>query len=165
MLPKRSVLHHVVRSRVATCCTCCLPVLVFDVRCQADSRITVYSAGGTRGTSRKRHPHVRTHLDWTKIASAIEVSDEEFSSTRTHRPNELVAIVQKAKKTGHRYVLKDRFSMEPYAGRKNACEAYTVIAKLHDAALREGVRVSVRRFNMSEDNTCQITFKVLPSSA
>lgn len=101
-------------------------------------------------------------LDYAKIAAGVEeVKDEDIKGTRVQRPNPFTDVVKKAMKSGHRYVIKGRFSMTPYPGKKNACEAYSVVAKLHNAAQREGTKVSVRRFDFADDNTCRVTFKVL----
>jgi hypothetical protein len=103
-------------------------------------------------------------IDLAQIAAGATASvDPELpASTTQKRVLDLapfVALVGKAKRDGKRYDLPGRFSLAPYAGRKNACEAQTVVARLHAAARQVGCKVVVRRVEPTATDT-GIAFKV-----
>ncbi|MCZ2857820.1 hypothetical protein [Blastococcus sp. VKM Ac-2987] len=81
-------------------------------------------------------------------------------SRRDATPNPFTGLVTKAAKDGKRYDLPGRFSLTPYEGRKGACEAFTVVGKLHAAGRSAGVKLNVRRFDTNGQG-CRITFKVV----
>jgi hypothetical protein len=60
-----------------------------------------------------------------------------------------------------RYVLNGDFSTVPYEGRKNANEAYSVMAKMHAAGRDLGIDLRVRRVPNDDGVTCKITFKAV----
>lgn len=101
-------------------------------------------------------------IDYADIAANATVSDADLPATngRPHSgPNPFLALVKAALKDGKRRDLPGRFSLKPYPARVNACEAYTVIGKLHAAARELGVKAQVRRLDPNTDDT-GITFKV-----
>lgn len=104
-------------------------------------------------------------IDFAKLAAGATVAAEpDFPKTAPSRRQgadpALVQLVTEASKDGKRRELSDRFSLKPYAGRKTACEAYTVMGELHRAAREAGVKLAVRRFDGDAD-TCRVTFKVV----
>jgi hypothetical protein len=104
-------------------------------------------------------------IDFAAVAaSATVAATSELPSTSTPRPRldltPLVELIKKAKKDGNRYDLTQRFSLEPYAGRKNACEAQTMVTHLHAAARLAGVKLAVRRVDATAKDTA-LTFKVI----
>lgn len=106
-------------------------------------------------------------FDLTKVARGAQAVDDPAMPAPIRRPakdNPLVPVVEEAARTGKRYVLKDRYSLTPFPGKKGACEAHTVMAQLHRAAKTAGVKLQVRRFDV-KDHTCKITFKVLAKLA
>lgn len=103
-------------------------------------------------------------IDYAELAAnATVAADQALPSTtstrRTAEPNPFLALVKAATKDGKRYDLPGRFSLKPYTGRKNACDAYSVMNKLHAAARQLGVKVQVRKLDPSTDDT-GLTFKV-----
>lgn len=103
-------------------------------------------------------------IDLAQIAAGATASaDPELpalvTSKRALDLAPFVALVAKAKKDGKRYDLPGRFSLEPYAGRKNACEAATVVARLQAAARQVGCKVAIRRLDATAVDT-GLTFKV-----
>lgn len=103
-------------------------------------------------------------IDYAKIAQGATVAtDAELppigGRSRTTAPNPFVELVTAAKKDGKRRDLPGRFSLAPYEGRKAACEAYTVVGKLHAAARQVGCKLNVRRLDPNGTDT-GITFKV-----
>ena len=102
-------------------------------------------------------------FDLSKIAQSAEAVDDDAmppAIRRARQASPFEPIVAEAVKTGKRYVLKDRFSLKPYEGRKGASEAYTVMAQLHRAASALGTNLQVRRFDV-QDDSCKVTFKVV----
>lgn len=102
-------------------------------------------------------------FDLNKVAKAAQPVDDANMPApirRQAKENPLVPVVEAAVKDGKRYVLKDRYSLLPFEGRKGACEAYTVMSQLHRAARTVGVKLQVRRFDV-KDNACKVTFKVV----
>ncbi len=104
-------------------------------------------------------------IDFSKIAAGASVASEpdfprSAPSRRQHVDPALVQLVTEAGKDGKRRELADRFSLKPYDGRKNACEAYTVMGELHRAAREAGVKLAVRRFD-ADAASCRVTFKVV----
>ncbi|MFC5066196.1 hypothetical protein [Actinomycetospora atypica] len=101
-------------------------------------------------------------INWAQLASGVTVaSDNDFppaSGRRVAEPNPFIDVVRAAFEDGKRRDLPGRFSVMPYAGRKNACEAYTVVARLHQAAREVGCTVQVRRVNATSTDT-ELTFK------
>lgn len=103
-------------------------------------------------------------IDFSKIAASASVATEaDFPRTAPSRRRgadpALVQLVTEAGKDGKRRELADRFSLAPFPGRKNACEAYTVMGELHRAAREAGIKLAVRRFD-GDATTCRVTFKV-----
>ncbi len=98
------------------------------------------------------------------VATATVAATPELPSTSTPRPRldltPLVELIKKAKKDGQRYDIGRRFSLEPYAGRKNGCEAQTMATHLHAAARLAGVKLAVRRVDATPKDTA-LTFKVI----
>ena len=102
-------------------------------------------------------------IDFATIAAgATAAADVELpaSSRKGVESNPFTELVTKAAKDGKRYDLPGRFSLTPYEGRKNACEAYTVVGKLHAAARSAGVKVQVRRFDTNAEGS-RVTFRVI----
>jgi hypothetical protein len=101
-------------------------------------------------------------IDFATIAAGATVAPETDLPTSARKgvePNPFAALVAKAAKDGKRYDLPGRFSLAPFEGRKAACEAFTVISKLHQAARSAGVKLAVRRFDTTAEG-CRVTFKV-----
>lgn len=102
-------------------------------------------------------------FDLEKIAQSVEAVDDDAmppAIRRARQSSPFEPVVADAIKTKKRYVLKDRFSLKPYPGRKGANEAYTVMGQLHRAASNLGVKLQVRRFDVADDS-CKVTFKVV----
>ncbi len=104
-------------------------------------------------------------IDFASLAAGTTVAAEpDFpKATTAARPAADPALVQllaEASKDRKRRELPGRFSLKPYAGRKTACEAYTVMGELHKAARQVGVKLQVRRFD-GDGDTCRVTFKVV----
>jgi hypothetical protein len=85
-------------------------------------------------------------------------------ATRVAVDNPYSPLIKKAAKSGKRYVLSGRYSVEPYEGRKNANESFTVMAKLHQAGHDLGYAVKTRRID-NDGKTCRITFRVPEAGA
>lgn len=103
-------------------------------------------------------------LDFAAISKATKVADSNdfpAAQPRARRGADpaLVELVRTAQKDGKRRDLPGRFSLAPYEGRKNACEAFTVIGALHAAAREVGCKVHVRRLDQTATDT-GLTFKV-----
>lgn len=102
-------------------------------------------------------------IDFAKLAAATTVAtDADFPSAATTRQQgadpALVQLVTDAK-DGKRRELPGRFSTTPYEGRKGANEAGTVAGQLHKAARQVGVKIAVRRFDVTAEGA-RLTFKV-----
>jgi hypothetical protein len=93
-----------------------------------------------------------------------EVLEDEPKGPVRRAPNPYESLIKKAAKSGKRYVLTGRYSVEPYEGRKNANEAFTVMAKLHQAGHDLGYAVKTRRID-NDGKTCRITFRVPEAGA
>ncbi len=102
-------------------------------------------------------------IDYATIAAGATIATEDElpkpSPRQASESNPFIDLVKAATKDGKRRDLPGRFSLTPYEGRKGACEAYTVVGKLHQAARQTGVKLQVRRFDTNADG-CRITFKV-----
>lgn len=106
-------------------------------------------------------------FDLSKVAQGAKAAEDAAMPApirRQAKENPLVPLVAQAVKDGKRYVLKDRYSLTPFEGKKGACEAYTVMSQLHRAAKQVGVKLQVRRFDVKDD-ACRVTFKVLPKTS
>ncbi len=103
-------------------------------------------------------------IDYATIAAGATIATEDElpkpSPRQASEPNPFIDLVKAATKDGKRRDLPGRFSLTPYEGRKGACEAYTVMGKLHQAARSVGVQLQVRQFDREVDS-CKITFKVV----
>jgi hypothetical protein len=101
-------------------------------------------------------------IDYSAIASGTTIATEaELPPVSTRAPrqaNPFLELVKAAAKDGKRRDLPGRFSLTPYEGKKGACEAFSVVAKLKAAGRQLGVRVEVRRFDATDEG-CQIAFK------
>ncbi|MGY1719292.1 hypothetical protein ACI8AG_09620 [Blastococcus sp. SYSU DS0552] len=103
-------------------------------------------------------------IDFAKLAAETTIAAEpEFpraaTAARQGADPALVQLVTDASKDSKRRELPGRFSLKPYAGRKTACEAYSVMGELHKAARQAGVKLQIRRFD-GDGDTCRVTFKV-----
>ncbi len=104
-------------------------------------------------------------IDFPKIAADTTIAADDAlpiatPTARRKGPDAaLVALVTEAAADGKRRDLPGRFSLTPYEGRKNACEAFTVVTELHRAARAAGVKLNVRRFDVNTKGA-RITFKV-----
>jgi hypothetical protein len=105
-------------------------------------------------------PHKERNTPMT-ISATIERTSPPINGTvRIREFNPYTTLIRRAKRTGKRYVLEGRYSLTPYEGRKNACEAFTVMGQLHQAARENSVAVKVRRFDNTHDD-CRIAFQVV----
>lgn len=103
-----------------------------------------------------------TQIDYAKIAAGAVIgttAELPSSGRKTTAPNPFVGLVTEAAKDHKRRDLPGRFSLVPFEGRKNACEAFTVITKLHAAARLVGCKIQVRRLDPTDKDT-GIAFKV-----
>jgi hypothetical protein len=88
----------------------------------------------------------------------------EVTVTPYVRTNPYLDAVKRAKRKPGKpgFLLNGDYSVVPYEGRKNANEAYTVMARLHQAGRDLGVDLRVRREMNDDGKTCKIKFYVIP---
>src|SRR5690349_13219655 len=104
-------------------------------------------------------------IDFAKIAADTTIATDDAlpittPTARRKAPDAaLVQLVTEAASDGKRRDLPGRYSLTPYEGRKNACEAFTIVAELHRAARAAGVKLAVRRFDATSKGV-RLTFKI-----